>query len=604
MKKTTQIAVFIMLTAAVLLRAQAGPFYSEAFDRYDSSRVHFGDTTIYKLVSDTFLSCARIINSDSTASRSCTDSLPIDSLRGWKIVLSAWTKATGLSTPPASYNGVKVMLVIRNGDGSTSYPQLSWPATSSYGWTRGVIPVSISPDAQWIKLVIGLEKVSGSVYMDSLKIVRAANLSLPPARSASMAIPDFAPCRLRGAMIGTGSVDSAALVAFGSVWKGNLLRWQMNAPSGETNALGRSDYESLINAEIIKIEKALRICRTHSIMLVVDMHTLSWNMFADTAAQSRLIKTWRMLAAHFKDSTGVWGYDLANEPNEDTWFEGARFWNEMADTLARTIRALDTVKVLIVEPAQWGGADGFALLRPVGSLRNWDIHRVVYSFHCYDPHTLTHQGIGSGYPPFGAVYPGTIDNAAWDSTRLRQAVAPAVAFQRKYRVPLYVGEFSCVRWAASHSAIRWLTDFVRIIESYGWDWTYHAYKEYEGWSVEYNDTLNSTTYPLSYDTDRKTLLVNYYALNRNPYTAQAAMHPLFSGRGANECEFRIRGNCSPVVRINGLSGMVRVMDLQGRCVAALMSRQGACVLRSRQIPAGFYIASAGKRSFKIILTEQ
>ena len=595
-----------ILSSAVLLRAETAPFYSEPFDRYDSARVHFGDTTTYKLVADTFLTCAQIKNSDSTKTQSCTDSLPIDSLRGWKIVLSAWTKATGLSTPPASYNGVKVMVVIRNSDGTTSYPQLTWPSGASYGWTRTVTPISVPSDAQWCKLTIGLEKVSGSVRLDSIKIVRAANMNLPPARDTTLPIRELAPTRLRGAMIGTATVDSAAIADFGSIWRGNLLRWQMNAPSGETNALGRSDYETLINAEITKIDKALPICRTHGIMLVVDMHTLSWNMFADTAAQSRLIKTWHTLAAHFRDSAGVWGYDLANEPNEDTWHEGARFWNELADTLARTVRALDTSKVIIVEPTNWGGADGFALLRPVGSLRGYDIGRVVYSFHCYDPHTLTHQGIGVGYPPYGAVYPGTIDGLAWDSTRLRQAVAPALAFQQKYRVPLYVGEFSCVRWAASHSAIRWLTDFIRIIEPYGWDWTYHAYKEFDGWSVEYSDSLGDMRAPL--ETDRKALLLSYYAQNKNPYMAQTAARPRTAARFTGEHALCITGNCSPAVRLSGLSSSVRVVNLQGRAVASLKPLDGAVALMSRQLPPGLYICSttldARVRSFKIMLTEQ
>jgi hypothetical protein len=407
-------------------------------------------------------------------------------------------------------------------------------------------------------------------------------------------------------MIGAGSVDSAAIAAFGSVWKGNLLRWQMNAPAGEKHALGRSDYEALIQAEIVKIEKALRICRAHGIMLVVDMHTLSWNMFADTASQSRLINSWRTLAAHFKDSTGIWGYDLANEPNEDMWQEGALFWNELADTLARTIRSVDTQKVLIVEPAYWGNADGFTLLRPVGSLRNWDIRRVVYSFHCYDPHALTHQGIGAEYPPYGPVYPGTINSVVWDSTRLRQAVAPAVAFQQKYRVPIYVGEFSCIRWAPAHSAIRWLTDFIRIIESYGWDWTYHAYKEFHGWSVEYNDTLGSTAYPLGYTTDRKTLLLDYFAQNQNPYTVLTAARPAAAERLSGIQAVRLAGNGSPAVSLSGLSSSVRVANLQGRTVATLAPENGLVFLRSGHFRPGLYICiiteNGSIRSCKIMLT--
>jgi hypothetical protein len=36
-----------------------------------------------------------------------------------------------------------------------------------------------------------------------------------------------------------------------------------------------------------------------------------------------------------------------------------------------------------------------------------------------------------------------------------------------------------------------LNGVISILEEYGWSWTYHAYREFHGWDVEYNETMTS-----------------------------------------------------------------------------------------------------------------
>ena len=56
-------------------------------------------------------------------------------------------------------------------------------------------------------------------------------------------------------------------------------------------------------------------------------------------------------------------------------------------------------------------------------------------------------------------------------------------FQLKHEARIFLGEFSAVAWA--EGADRWMDDAISIFNEYGWDWTYHAYAEFEGWSVEH-----------------------------------------------------------------------------------------------------------------------
>ncbi|NTU80980.1 MAG: leucyl aminopeptidase, partial [Chloroflexales bacterium] len=54
------------------------------------------------------------------------------------------------------------------------------------------------------------------------------------------------------------------------------------------------------------------------------------------------------------------------------------------------------------------------------------------------------------------VYPGEIAGKTWDQARLESALQPAIDFQKKYNVQIYIGEFSAIRWAPDNSAYRYL----------------------------------------------------------------------------------------------------------------------------------------------------
>jgi len=88
-----------------------------------------------------------------------------------------------------------------------------------------------------------------------------------------------------------------------------------------------------------------------------------------------------------------------------------------------------------------------------------------------------------------------------------------VKFMLHYNVHIYAGEFSAVRWAPG--ADNYLRDCINLFEEYGWDWTYHAYREWDGWSVEHgSDPQNHL--PTSEPNTRKTILLNWFEQNQRP----------------------------------------------------------------------------------------
>jgi hypothetical protein len=108
-----------------------------------------------------------------------------------------------------------------------------------------------------------------------------------------------------------------------------------------------------------------------------------------------------------------------------------------------------------------------------------------------------------------------IDGKNWDKTALEQALLPAIEFQKRYNVHIYIGEFSAIRWAPGGSAARYLSDAIDIFEAHGWDWTYHAFREWNGWSVEHGSDPQDAK-PSPTPTDRQKLLLDWFGKNSKP----------------------------------------------------------------------------------------
>jgi endoglucanase len=183
--------------------------------------------------------------------------------------------------------------------------------------------------------------------------------------------------------------------------------------------------------------------------------------------------------------------------------EGCDDWQSLALRAGQAIRSIDPASTLIVEPPDWGSASGFVDFQPLG------LSNVVYSFHIYDPHQFTHQGVHGPSPPI--TYPGMINGRLWDKGAIEDTIEPATAFAKRYRVHLYVGEFSVIRWAPGGD--KYLSDLIEVMEGHGWDWSYHAFREWDGWSVEHGSDPSDHTRTVE-PTARKQVLLKWLRQNK------------------------------------------------------------------------------------------
>jgi len=99
--------------------------------------------------------------------------LDVTAFAGRAVVISARIKAAGLSTPPKPYNGIKIQLNILKPDGKRDYPQATIAYSPELPWTEVSFKRTIPAGSTELSLRVGLEKVTGSLWITDIKITAA-----------------------------------------------------------------------------------------------------------------------------------------------------------------------------------------------------------------------------------------------------------------------------------------------------------------------------------------------------------------------------------------------------------------------------------------------
>ncbi len=435
--------------------------------------------------------------------------------RGCRLLFECMAKADNVNKPPKPYLGVKFMLHYRSKSEGPFWKNEN-NVFGTFDWQMLQFSVLITNDAEFGEINLGLQDSSGTVWFDDIKItvekkpiVRPEPLKNPPPVFKGHNLP-----RLRGVM-SPNEFHDEDLRILGSEWKANVIRWQITRNWGKAGTdRDIPEYDKWFDGKLDELDKVLGACERYGIKVVVDMHSPPGGryenkdlaIFFELKYQEHWIKLWEKIAKRYKGSNIIWGYDLVNEP-----VQTAPAKPETGDYVeaqmhaAKAIRKIDPDIPIFIESANWDSAEGFKELEPV------NIPNIIYEVHMYNPHRFTHQGVSDKWTPIK--YPGEISEKKWDKLQIRKELQPVRDFQLAYNVHIYVGEFSAIRWAPG--AYDYLRDCIDIFEEYGWDWTYHAYREWDGWSVEHGSDPKNRK-PVQETTDRKKLLLEWFAKNMKP----------------------------------------------------------------------------------------
>ena len=440
------------------------------------------------------------------AARCTVDLTPF---RGKGFRASVRASGRDLSKPAASWLGFKFMLHYKSRGVSV------WPGahgrTGTFAEDRFAFG-EYDPDfdVDTAELTLGLQAASGRVEFDlsTLKIVPSEPLWPVVNRDRRVSYPDSVRNQppLRGVMSPSKPMTEDDFRTL-KEWGATLLRYQI---VGDFGGVGQdrdlAKYDRWVNGKLDHLESTvIPLARKYGLKVVVDVHNppggrlpnKDWRMYYEPKYAEHFVALWQRIAARFaKHGDVIYGYDLDNEPVQtDKAASDCDYWS-VQRRAAEAVRAVDPTTPIVVESNAWDSPDAFRYLSAL------DMDNVIYQVHMYVPGEFTHQGVHGS--PVGVAYPNA--KKGWDRAYLKKVLEPVRAFEKRHGAKIYVGEFSAIAWA--DGADRYLADCISIFREYGWDWTYHAFREWTGWSVEH-ETASPKARPVpAADTPRKRVLLD------------------------------------------------------------------------------------------------
>ena len=299
-------------------------------------------------------------------------------------------------------------------------------------------------------------------------------------------------------------------------WGATMARFQMTRRwSAVGDNADLAEYAAWIDSRLDNLEDVLCWADARGMKICVDLHVTPGGrnasrehaMFRDERLANAFVETWRHIAARcapIVQEMGpvIYGYDLVNEPVQlgrapiDYWTLQRR--------AAEAVREIDPVTPIVIESNDWDSPDAYAYLSPLA------MDNVIYQVHVYAPHAFTHQGVAKR-PREEDGNPIAWPDAAkgWTREFLRQKLTPVLDFQKRHNCRIYVGEFSAAAWASG--AENYLRDCIALFNEFGWDWTYHAFRESPVWDVEKIGPSIPAMEPAPEDTPRKRALLDGFA---------------------------------------------------------------------------------------------
>lgn len=215
---------------------------------------------------------------------------------------------------------------------------------------------------------------------------------------------------------------------------------------------------------------------------------------------AKIIAYWEAIARRYAgfDPNRVF-FEIMNEPHASAYGKvGPGWWPPIQERLARAIRAAAPDNTIIATGEEWGGIDGLVAIRPLPD------PDVIYSFHFYQPLTFTHQGatwVGKARSELAQIpFPSSLADIRpalarlsdprarrllerygrenWSGSTIRATIDRAVAWSRRWNVPLMCGEFGVYRKVAPPEARdRWIRDVRMALEKDGIGWAMWDYDE-------------------------------------------------------------------------------------------------------------------------------
>ena len=190
----------------------------------------------------------------------------------------------------------------------------------------------------------------------------------------------------------------------------------------------------------------------------------------------------RTITTHFqRRGPELAAYDFMSEPVLVLTKGKSRIspplWPGLLGKIIAEVRKVDQRRWIVVATGPWGGVEGYEHFDPPSD------KKLIWGAHIYAPNAFTHQGLNDKQAR-DLAYPGEIGRKHWDKAALKSALEPLRSFSASHPGPVWIGEFSAVRWAKGGET--YIKDLVSIFDEFGWGWAYFSATGWHGWNPDYN----------------------------------------------------------------------------------------------------------------------
>lgn len=408
-----------------------------------------------------------------------------------EVEFSIRCRGENVTKPEKKWLGSKFMLHYVDAEGKHQWPGAA-QKSGTFDWCelRFVCDFGTRVIGRTGELTFGLQSASGKIVfdLDSFRIIKRdrrlwqrsiAEVGYKCPYSSTVSEKP----RKRGVMLPSGFCKEDDFRTLRE-WGATLVRYQMCRNwSKEGDNCDLAEYDRWLDAKLNHLDQeVLPWAEKYGFEVAVDLHVApggrtggEMNMFYEKAYGDHFIACWQKIARRFKGRKNIYGYDLINEPNQQfTGVTDGDCWN-LQRRAAEAVRAIDPTVTIILESNGWDSPKAYSYMRPLR------MTNVVYQAHMYEPSQFTHQGVSGRNHWVKARYPD--ETKGWDKDYLRRQLEEVRKFQLDHNAKIYIGEFSAIAWA--EGADTYLRDCISLFEEYGWDWSYHAFREWDGWSVEH-----------------------------------------------------------------------------------------------------------------------
>lgn len=168
--------------------------------------------------------------------------------------------------------------------------------------------------------------------------------------------------------------------------------------------------------------------------------------FVEEEDQKKAEELWKKIALRYKDSKTVAGFDLLNEPIGAPSMEALY---HVYHRLYKAIREVNSRHIIFVE-------DGFMGIDHMPAERYAEMHNIALSCH---------------------VYKADATSAEDHITRLNEIVDLVSHFQKRCKIPFYLGEFNVLPFGT----VETVKKYVETLEAHNMSWSPWTYKVATNW---------------------------------------------------------------------------------------------------------------------------